>query len=182
VPAEGRTLTTLALAQHVAAAGCRVLAVECDLVKPVFTRVLSIQGGPGLLGVLAGTIPVRDAVVRTDNPNLDVLVAGGVSAKAAERLSRRNLAQLFSVFRSYDVVLIDSPLPSRQSRYLAGVDSVLICMRGDDALSERTAAAIAAVRAQGAANIAIAATMAEPERSAAREPRPVPAEAYARAV
>lgn len=87
------------------------------------------------------------------------------------------------MFRSYDVVLIDSPLPPRRhARYLAGVDSVLVCMKGDNALAERAAAAVAAVKALGATNIAIAATMAEPERATSRQPQPVPAEAYARAV
>ena len=182
-PGEGRTLTTLALAHHAAAMGCRVLAVECDLQRPAFAGALSLSGKPGLLGVLAGAIPVRDAVTRTDNPKLDVLMAGGASAKAADRLARKNLAQLLSVFRSYDVVLIDSPLPPRRhARYLAGVDSVLVCMKGDNALAERAAAAVAAVKALGATNIAIAATMAEPERATSRQPQPVPAEAYARAV
>ena len=182
-PGEGRTLTTLALAHHAAAMGCRVLAVECDLQRPAFARALSLSDKPGLLGALAGAISVRDAVTRTDNPKLDVLMAGGASAKAADRLARKNLAQLLSVFRSYDVVLIDSPLPSQpHARYLAGVDSVLLCMKGDHALTERTAAAVAAVKALGGSNIAIAATMAEPERGTARQPRPVPTEVYARAV
>jgi polysaccharide biosynthesis transport protein len=182
-PGEGRTLTTLALAHHAAAMGCRVLAVECDLHRPAFSRALSLSGKPGLLGVLAGAIPVRDAVTRTDNPRLDVLMAGGASAKGAERLARKNLAQLLSVFRSYDVVLIDSPVPSgRYARNFAGVDSVLLCMKGDRELRERMAAAVAAVKALGGSNIAIAATMAEPERGTVRQPRPVPAEVYARAV
>jgi polysaccharide biosynthesis transport protein len=182
-PGEGRTLTTLALAHHAAAMGCRVLAVECDLLRPAFAGALSLSGKPGLLGVLAGAIPVRDAVTRTDNPKLDVLMAGGASAKAADRLARKNLAQLLSVFRSYDVVLIDSPLPPwRHARYLAGVDSVLVCVKGDNTLAERAAAAVAASKALGASNIAIAATMAEPERATSRLPQPVPAEVYARAV
>jgi len=180
---EGRTLTTLALAHHAAAMGCRVLAVECDLQRPAFACSLSLSGKPGLLGVLAGALPIRDAVTRTDNPRLDVLFAGGASAEAADRLARRNLAQLLSVFRSYDVVLIDSPPPSgRHGRYLTGVDSVLLCMRGDGALSQRVISGVAAVKALGAGNIAIAATMVEPERGIVRQSRPVPAEVYARAV
>jgi hypothetical protein len=136
-----------------------------------------------LFGVLAGAIPARDAVIRTDNPRLDVLMAGGASAKAADRLARKNLAQLLLVFRSYDVVLIDSPLPShRHARYFTGIDSILLCMKDDNTLTGRMAAAVAAVKARGGSNVAIAATMAEPERANSRQPRPVPAEVYARAV
>jgi uncharacterized protein involved in exopolysaccharide biosynthesis/Mrp family chromosome partitioning ATPase len=181
-PGEGRTLTTLALANHAAAMGCRVLAVECDLQRPAFAHALSISAKTGMLDVLKGAISVRDAVVSTGNPKLDVLLAGGVSAKAAEQLAKRNLAQLLSVFRSYDVVLIDSPLPSRQGRIFAGVDSVLLCMKADATLKERAAAAVSAVKTLGASNIAIAATMAEPVSGIVRQSRPIRAEISARAV
>jgi Mrp family chromosome partitioning ATPase len=182
-PGEGRTLTTLALAHHAAAMGCRVLAVECDLERPAFARALSLPGTPGLLDVLTGGLPVRDAVTHTENPRLDVLMAGGASAKDADRLARKNLAQLLSVFRSYDLVLIDSPLPARRhARHLTGLDNVLLCIKGDTAQAARTAAAVSAVKALGGGNIAIAATMTEPERATLSQPRPAPVEAYARAV
>jgi hypothetical protein len=179
---QGGTLTTLALANHVAAMGCRVLAVECDLQQPVFARALSIPGKAGLLDVLSGAISVRDAVVSTGNAKLDVLMAGGSSAKAADQLAGKNLAQLLSVFRSYDVVLIDAPLPSRQGRYFTGIDSVLICMKDDGDLNERAASAVAAVKALGASNVAIAATMADSVRGTTRQLPASRAEISARAV
>jgi uncharacterized protein involved in exopolysaccharide biosynthesis/Mrp family chromosome partitioning ATPase len=178
---EGKTLTTLALARHVAGTGCRVLAVECDLLKPAFARALSVEGEPGLLGVLAGSISARDAVVRTADPDLDALVAGGASVKAAEQLFRKNLAELLSDFESYDAVLIDSPLPSLKTRYLAGADSVLVCMRGDGSLIARAASAVAGVKAIGATNVAIAVTMLEADRNMVDQPELIPAEARARA-
>ena len=179
---EGRTLTTLALANHAAAMGCRVLAVECDLQRPIFARALSISAKAGLLDVLKGAISVRDAVVPTGNPNLDVLMAGGASSKVADELARKDLAQMLSVFRSYDVVLIDTPLPSHEGRYFAGIDSVLICMKSDDALKGRAASAVAAAKALGASSVAIAATLAEPASGTLRQARPIRAEATARAV
>ena len=178
---EGKTLTTLALARHLAAAGCRVLAVECDLLKPTFARALSVDGEPGLSGVLVRSIALPDAVVQTADPNLDVLVAGSDGAKPADRLFSKNLTKLLSTLDDYDAVLIDSPLPARKSRYLAGVDSVLVCMRGDASLMGGAASAVAAVKASGASNIAIAVTMAEEDRRAAPEVLLMPAEAYARA-
>ena len=181
-PGEGRTLTTLALANHAAAMGCRVLAVECDLQRPIFARALSISAKAGLLDVLKGAISVRDAVVPTGNPNLDVLMAGGASSKVADELARKDLAQMLSVFCSYDVVLIDTPLPSHEGRYFAGIDSVLICMKSDGALNGRAASAVAAVKALGASSVAIAATLAEPASGTLRQARPIRAEATARAV
>jgi hypothetical protein len=78
--------------------------------------------------------------------------------------------------------LIDSPPPSRQGRYLAGVDSVLICLKGDGTLNARAASAVAAVKALGASNIAIAETMAEPAHGTMQQSPPVRAEISARAV
>jgi uncharacterized protein involved in exopolysaccharide biosynthesis len=181
-PGEGRTFTTLALANHAAANGCRVLAVECDLQRPVFARALSISTKTGLLDVLKGTISVRDAVVQTGNPKLDVLTAGVASSKAADQLAQKDLAQLLSVFRSYDVVLIDMPLPSREGRTFAGIDSVLVCMKSDDALKGRAGSAVATVKALGASSVAIVATLAEPASGTLRQARPIRAEAAARAV
>jgi Mrp family chromosome partitioning ATPase len=181
-PGEGRTFTTLALANHAAATGCRVLAVECDLQRPAFERALSISTKSGLVDVMKGAISVRDAVVHTGNARLDVLMAGSVSSKAADQLSEKNLAQLLSVFRSYDVVLIDTPLPAREGHYFTGIDSVLVCMKSDGALNGRAASAVAAVKAQGASSVAIAATLAEPASATLRPSRPVRAEISARAV
>jgi Mrp family chromosome partitioning ATPase len=181
-PGEGRTLTTLALANHAAATGCRVLAVECDLQRPCFARALSISEKTGLLDVLTGAASVRDAIVHTGNPKLDVVMAGGASPKVADQLAHKDLTQLLSVFRSYDVILIDVPPPSHQGRIFAGMDSVLICMKSDDALTKRAASAVATVKALGASSIAIAATMAEPTAGTLRQVRPIRAEATARAV
>jgi hypothetical protein len=109
-------------------------------------------------------------------------MAGDASSKAADRLAQKDLAQLLAVFRSYDVVLIDTPLPSHEGRYFAGIDSVLICMKGDGALKGRAASAVAAVKARGASSVAIAATLAEPASGTLRQARPIRAEATARAV
>jgi hypothetical protein len=54
-------------------------------------------------------------------------------------------------------------------------------MRGDASLMGGAASAVAAVKASGASNIAIAVTMAEEDRRAAPEVLLMPAEAYARA-
>jgi uncharacterized protein involved in exopolysaccharide biosynthesis len=180
-PGEGRTVTTLALAQHLAAAGCRVLAVECDFSGPTFAQALAIGTGPGLSEVLAGSVRAADAVKRTDNPNLDVLVAGGAIPKVADKLFSKGPVAVLSRIGNYDAVLIDGPLPPGKGRYLAGFDKVLICMRDDGALIGRAASAVSGARALGAPNVAIAVTMAEADRAFAYPPNRAPAEAYARA-
>ena len=177
---DGKTATTLALAEHLAAFGYRVLVVECDVLNPSFEKVFGLDGGIGLLGALAGPVNVRDAVVRTTVPNLDVLVAGAAGAKAAGLLFGNNLSKMLADVGNYDAVLIDSPLPVNQNSYFAGIDHVVVCMRGDGSLIGRAASTVAEVKAFAASSVVIAVTMEEARRATA-EPAFVPTEAYVRA-
>lgn len=178
---EGKTVTTLALAEHLAAFGCRVLAVECDVLSPAFEGALDIDGGVGLLGVLAGSMSARDAVVRTAVPNLDVLVAGGAGARAANMLFSKRLVDLLGNIGSYDVILIDSPMPLNAGSYLAGIDHTIVCLKGDSSLMGRAAPAIAEVKALGAGSVVIAVTMEDTQRSNVYQPAFTATDAYARA-
>ena len=182
---DGKTVTTLALAEQLAAFGCRVLAVECDVSNPEFEKTLEVNGGVGLLGVLAGWITARDAVVRTAVPNLDVLVAGGAGSKGASLLFERRLTDLLSNLSGYDAILIDSPVPSTMpsapADYFAGIDHVVICMKGDGLLTGRAPLAVANVQALGAGSIAIAITMDELQHGSAFQVASIPTERYARA-
>lgn len=180
-PGAGKTATTLALAEHLAAFGCRVLAVECDVLDPSFEKVLGVDGGVGLLGVLAGSMRVSDAIVRTTASNLDVLVAGGAGAGAANLLFGGRLTELLADAGGYDVVLIDSPMPLNPTGYLAGVDHAVVCMKADASLIGKAASAIAGVKTFGAKNVAIAVTMEEPRHTTAAEQAFATTEAYARA-
>ena len=177
---DGKTATTLALAEHLVAFGYRALVVECDVLNPSFERILGLEGGVGLLGVLAGSMRACDAVVPTTAANLDVLVAGGAGAKTASLLFSKKLGELLADVGNYDAVLIDSPLPLNRSSYLDGIDHVVVCMRDDSSLIGEAAATIREVRSFGAGSVVIAVTMEEVRRGRA-EPAFAPFEAFARA-
>jgi uncharacterized protein involved in exopolysaccharide biosynthesis/Mrp family chromosome partitioning ATPase len=177
---DGKTATLFALAEHMAAAGRRVLAVECDPHHPAFAQVLPLPAGHGLLAALSGAIGVTDAVVRTDHPDLDVLPLGDGSANAIGRAFSTNLAQLLSGLDGYDAILIDSPLPAQQSDFLAGMDHVVLCVRSDLSLIEPAVSAVKRARALGASRLAIVVTMVETAQRAPHQ-SPFTAAAYARA-
>jgi len=161
--AQGKTFTTLALAQNLAAAGHRVLAVEWDLVHPTFKAALSLQPVPGLLDVLRGEAQPQLAVVRTAIPNLDVIAAGGGATDAADLLMSNAAVDFLSWSRGYDVVLIDGPLPSDPAgaRIMAcQVDDVLLCMRESSSSLGRALTATNAIRAAGGKISGFALTMA----------------------
>lgn len=108
---ESKTFLTLALAQHLAFAGRRVLAVECDLRAPRFETLLSLPAGRGLQAVLLGKALPKDVVVRTAVPNLHV-ISGGPASDQIDLLRRSQMSDLLLWSQSYDVVLIDGPVPA----------------------------------------------------------------------
>ncbi|CAN5266127.1 hypothetical protein BH11PSE4_BH11PSE4_40130 [soil metagenome] len=128
---EGKTFLTLALAQHLAFAGRRVLVVECDLRTSRFEAMLSLKPGRGLQAVLRGDATPKDVVVRTAVPNLDVISGGPVSDQI-DLLRRPQMSDLLQWSRSYDVVLIDGPVPAvlmDVGMLARQVDGVLLSLR-----------------------------------------------------
>jgi uncharacterized protein involved in exopolysaccharide biosynthesis/Mrp family chromosome partitioning ATPase len=182
--AQGKTFTTLALAQNLAAAGHRVLAVEWDLLHPTFMAALALPPGPGLLAVLRGEAHPQAAVVRTAIPNLDIMADGGTATDAVDLLISNAAVDLLSWSDGHDVVLIDGPLPSDPAgaRIMAcQVDDVLLCMRESSSSLGRALIDTNAIRAAGGKISGFALTMARTDGNADPKPEVVPDRQYIRA-
>jgi polysaccharide biosynthesis transport protein len=168
-PNEGKTFTTLALAQFVAGTGSRVIAIECDMRSPSFETALNVKGPFGLADVLRGTVQARDAVIKTGNPNLDVIVAGRATSESTELLMGHPLSELLLWAQGYDLVLLDSPPCNTAMDSLivaARVDGVLCCMRWGHSDVTEAAASIARLRAYSANVLGMVITMVEgPDQS-----------------
>ena len=78
MPGEGKTFTALNLAMSLAReVDFEVLLVDGDIPKSHITRVLGLEGRPGLMDVLVDEQrPVGEVIVRTDVPNLLVVPVG----------------------------------------------------------------------------------------------------------
>ncbi len=149
---QGNTLLTLALARHVAGMGCRVLAVECNLIRPAFHEVFPAARGPGLLAALRGEAAPQDAVTATGIPNLDAMAAGASASRQTSWLLREEMSGLLDWARSYDVVLIDGPPPAflADARVLATkADGALLCVRSGRSSVGQIVAAASAIRTLG---------------------------------
>lgn len=109
-PGEGKTTTVLNLCITFAQMDAKVLLVDCDLRKPRVHRYLGIEKTTGLSDVLAGLIPIDEAIKHHDDYNLDCITAGQIPPNPIELLSSDAMGQLLDTLsEKYDYIFIDSP-------------------------------------------------------------------------
>ena len=130
---EGKSFITLALAHFAAAAGRRVLVLECDLRQPSVARSLSLPEQWGVTEVLRGQVSPDEAVVSSHGSGIDVILSGKPAMNSSELVGSSRMRMLLAwATARYDLVLVDTP-PSQMlpdARILAAaVDGVLFCTR-----------------------------------------------------
>ena len=135
IPGEGKTTQSIALAHNLSGLGKKVLLIEGDIRRRVFSEYFDIREKRGLLAVLSGEAKPEDVVIHSDTLGADILIG--------ER-SRANAADIFSsdAFRSfledarklYDYIIIDTPpvLVVPDARVIGqSVDAILYTVRWD---------------------------------------------------
>jgi succinoglycan biosynthesis transport protein ExoP len=111
LPKEGKSVFSLELARNMAAAGWRVLLLECDFCCPSLAGYLGVTAGPGLCEILSGTsLGATQGLIRQPAQNFDVILAGRMRGDSQEMLaSLRMSALLADVRQRYDMVIMDTP-------------------------------------------------------------------------
>jgi succinoglycan biosynthesis transport protein ExoP len=142
--AEGKSSTTLALAQNFARLGNRVLLIDGDLRKPAF--VTGTDAEEGLSKVLTNHDPLERHILATQFENLWLLPCGPLPPNPAELLASPRLkAVLAEALTRFDMVIVDGPpvLGLADAPLLAGAcrASLLVVESG----KTRTKAALDAV-------------------------------------
>ena len=90
--------------------GRKVLLVDADLRRPSVHRLIGNENRHGLSSLLVSADPAGSAVVRSAQPNLDVLPSGPIPPNPTELLTAPRMIALLDEFASqYDVVILDSP-------------------------------------------------------------------------
>ncbi|PSJ41737.1 GumC family protein [Allosphingosinicella deserti] len=106
--AEGKSSTTLALAQGFARLGKSVLLIDSDLRKPAF--VTGVEPNEGLSKLLTNTDTLNQHVMKTQFEGLTLLPCGPLPPNPAELLSSPRLkAILAEASANYDMVIVDGP-------------------------------------------------------------------------
>lgn len=127
-PGEGKSTIATNLAQVVAKSGRDVVLVDCDLRKPMQAQAFGVDAQIGLTQVLAGDVPLRDALVTTDVPRLKLLPAGRIPPNPSELLGSRRMQEAIDELARDAFVVLDAP------PMLAVTDAGLLAVASDGAI------------------------------------------------
>jgi capsular exopolysaccharide synthesis family protein len=112
-PREGKSSTVANLGRTLAAAGDRVIIVDCDLRRPKQHHHFKVDREPGVTNYLAAPADDRDwtPYVKVVGPGeLHLMTCGPIPPSPPELLSNTRFADLVAALRErYDWVLLDSP-------------------------------------------------------------------------
>lgn len=115
-PGEGKSSTSMKLAEEFGALGLRVAIIDADLRKPTMHRHAGISNGLGLSNVLTNTVPVDQAdkeiqIIRpTPWPNVWLITAGTPPPNPANLLAAQKMGLFVEgCTKQFDLVIIDSP-------------------------------------------------------------------------
>jgi succinoglycan biosynthesis transport protein ExoP len=108
---EGKSTTSIYLAQIAAALGQRVLLVDTDLRLPQLHNRLGLLNSYGLSNVISLDLDVEQVIQESPiESNLFVLTAGQVPPDPGKLLSSKKMLKLMDQFTSlYDLVIYDTP-------------------------------------------------------------------------
>ena len=111
IPNEGKSEVSFEVAISFAQSGKKVLLIDADLRKSVFTEHLkSGRIRYGLTNYFAGQCSLEECTCSTDEPNFYLIVCGPHSPIPTELLSSSMFDELIETAKKeYDLVIIDTP-------------------------------------------------------------------------
>ena len=152
---EGKTSTVANLAVALAAAGQRVIAVDCDLRKPRLHAFFGLENEIGFTTVLVGDAPLSQALQAVPGVDgLQLLASGAPPPNPSELLAGGRSAQVLeSLAAQADLVVVDCPpvLPVTDAAILAGrVDATLVVVTATETHRRRLQQALDTLAQVGA--------------------------------
>lgn len=110
VAGDGKTTTSVNLAQVISQANNRVLLMDADMRKGSARRHLGLQKTNGLSSILSGMSQMVDEVIIKTQHGFDCMTAGPTPPNPAELLSSKVMSELLTLLSDhYDYIIIDTP-------------------------------------------------------------------------
>jgi len=129
-PSEGKSTISAHLAMANAMQGRKTLLIDADLRRPSVHRQFSMKNTQGLSNVLNHEVEWQSVVVSSaETPNLDIIMAGPASRRAADLVGSELSKMLEAASAQYDLVILDTPPIlgfSEPLQIATAVDGVLI--------------------------------------------------------
>lgn len=129
VPGEGKTTQSIALAHNLGALGHKVLLIEGDVRRRVFSEYFKPKGDQGIMAAIEGTVPLADLVVTDPRINADVLMGEAAKINAADVYQSKAFEAFITNIRAeYDHIILDTPpvLAVSDARVIARFSDALL--------------------------------------------------------
>lgn len=126
---EGKTTVAMNLA-IVLSRTARTCLIDGDMREAMVADAIQLRAKAGLSHVLAGTLPLDDALVRVpDFPNLSILPVGALPPNPADLIASEQMQAVMIALRDkFDCVVIDSPpvIHFSDARVLSSLADVVV--------------------------------------------------------
>lgn len=169
LPGEGKSTISKALGEVLAANGQRVIVVECDTRRRSMSGLLGIHPKAGIYAVIAGTVPLAEAIARTSTPGLYFLDAEPHIPGAIDLFATKQFKRLMEQLRNnFDAVIYDTPpLTAFIDAAVLGssADATVLVVRRNYSRRSEIAAAVDQLKISGANIAGFVLNHCEAERS-----------------
>jgi tyrosine-protein kinase Etk/Wzc len=132
----GKTFVSANFATLLAASGKRVLLIDADLHRGSLSEEFGLQRKDGLADVIAGGVPLEQAIHHHVLPHLDVMTSGKPHSDPAGLLATEAFTHTLQTLSArYDVVIVDAPptLVAAETAEMAPImGTLLLVARADE--------------------------------------------------
>ena len=109
-PAEGKSTSSIAIAESFARAGKKTLLVDADLRNPSLHRYMGTENNEGFVGTLTGNAAFDDMVSKPDNMQFDFLSCGPIPPDPTEIIVSQAITRFIKTLDDkYDHIIFDGP-------------------------------------------------------------------------
>ena len=109
-PQEGKTTIAVNLAGSFAHSKKKVLLIDCDLRKPSVHKLFNRDKVPGLIDFLVGSVKLDEVLIKSEIPNLSIILSGTIPPNPAEMLDSQEMRNFLKKLRDqFDLIILDSP-------------------------------------------------------------------------